>query len=46
MKKSLILILILLAVVLGVFGWLVLEAGPANAPTDVRTIELPDTYEK
>lgn len=46
MKKTLILVLVVLAALLGVFAWLVIEAGPHNAPADTVTIELPDTYER
>ena len=46
MKKIGILLLILFLALAGVFAWLVLEASPDNAPDEVITIELPDTYER
>ena len=46
MKKTGILLLVVLLALAGLFVWLVMQASPANAPQDVRTIELPDTYEK
>ena len=45
MKKIGILLLVLLLALAGVFGWLLLSAGPDNAPQETLTIELPDTYE-
>ena len=45
MKKIGILFLVVLVALAGVFGWLLLSAGPGNAPQDTLTIELPDTYE-
>jgi len=46
MKKALIIIVPI--VVLFVFGffWLLSKSSPENAPTDVITVELPDTFEK
>ena len=46
MKKTGILLLVLLLALAGIFIWLLMEAGPDNAPDDVRVIELPDTYER
>ena len=46
MKKIMIILVLLTLLVGGLFVWLLMGAGPANAPQDVRTIELPDTYEK
>ena len=46
MKKSLFILLLLGLLFGGVFLWLLMGASPSNAPQDVRTIELQDTYEK
>ena len=37
---------ILLVLFLAVFFWLVSGASADNAPQEVQTIELPDSYEK
>ena len=37
---------IVLALFLAVFFWLLSGASADNAPQEVQTIELPDTYEK
>lgn len=46
MKKIGILLLVLFLALAGVFAWLLLAAGPDNAPKETITVELPDTYEK
>lgn len=46
MKKLLITIGVLILLLLGVIMWLAGSVGPDTAPQDVRTIELPDTYEQ
>ncbi len=46
MKKLVIGALVLLALFLGVFFWLVSGASPENAPQEAVTVELPDSYEK
>lgn len=37
---------LLAVLLLAVFFWLVSGASPDNAPQEVQTIELPDSYEK
>ncbi len=37
---------IALVLLLAVFFWLLSGASADNAPQDIQTIELPDTYEK
>ena len=37
---------ILLVLLIGVFFWLLSGASPENAPQEIQTIDLPDTYEK
>jgi len=46
MKKLAIGAIALIVVLLGLFLWLVSGASPNNAPQEMQTIELPDTYEK
>lgn len=46
MKKMGALLGILAILCLGGFFWLLSQASPQNAPKDVVTIDLPDTYEK
>ena len=45
MKKIGILLIVILVALAGLFAWLLLEAGPDNAPDETITIDLPDTYE-
>lgn len=44
MKRTLIIVAILLLLVIGTMVWLAGSVGPETAPDDLRTIELPDTY--
>ena len=46
MKKLVIGGVIVLGLLLGLFVWLLSGASADNAPQEVKTIELPDTYEK
>lgn len=46
MKKLAIGGAIVLILLLVVFFWLLSGASPENAPQDIQTFELPDTYEK
>lgn len=46
MKKLLTMIGVFILLLLGVIIWLAGSVGPDTAPQDVRTIELPDTYEQ
>lgn len=46
MKKLAIGGTIVLILLLAVFFWLLSGASPENAPQELQTIELPDTYEK
>ncbi len=46
MKKLLIAAIALIVVVGGVMVWLAGSVGPETAPQDVRSIELPDTYDR
>ncbi len=46
MKKLVIGGVIVLGLLLGLFVWLLSGASADNAPQKVKTIELPDTYEK
>jgi len=45
MKKTSLLLLAALVLVIGVFIWLLMEASPENAPQETITVELPDSYE-
>ena len=45
-KKITISVAIIAILLLAAFFWLLSQASPENAPQDVTTIELPDTYEK
>ena len=46
MKKLVIVGGIVLIFLMAVFFWLLSGASADNAPQEVQTIELPDTYEK
>lgn len=46
MKKLVIGGVIVLGLLLGLVVWLLSGASADNAPQEVKTIELPDTYEK
>lgn len=46
MKKLLIMIGVFILLLIGIILWLAGSVGPDTAPDDVRTIELPDTYEQ
>lgn len=46
MKNLLIAIGIFVLLLVGIVMWLAGSVGPDTAPQDVRSIELPDTYEK
>ncbi len=46
MKKLVIVGGIVLGLLLAVFFWLLSGASADNAPQEVQTIDLPDTYEK
>lgn len=45
MKKLLITIGVFLLLLIGIVIWLAGSVGPDTAPQDVRSIDLPDTYE-
>lgn len=40
MRKTVLIAAAVIAVILGGFVWLLAGAGPENAPTDVRTIDV------
>jgi hypothetical protein len=46
MKKLLITIGVFILLLIGVTLWLAGSVGPDTAPQDVRSIELPDTYDQ
>jgi len=46
MKKLLITIGVFILLLVGVTLWLAGSVGPDTAPQDVRSIELPDTYDQ
>lgn len=46
MKKLLIAIGVFIVLLIGVLVWLAGSVGPDTAPQNVRSIELPDTYEQ
>jgi hypothetical protein len=46
MKKLLMMIGVFLLLLIGIVIWLAGSVGPDTAPQDVRSIDLPDTYEK
>ena len=44
MKTTLIAASIVVLLLIGIMVWLAGSVGPETAPTDLRTIDLPDTY--
>lgn len=46
MKRGTLIFMLLCVVLLGGFLFLLSASGPENAPTEVITTELPDTFEQ
>ncbi|WP_371396427.1 hypothetical protein [Fretibacter rubidus] len=46
MKRAVTAAGVVLLLIIGVFVWALAQSGPDNAPQDIKTIDLEDTYEK